>query len=112
MKEEYPKIYIYGSRQNIMITLKGLNSTVFYTVVINKNNIESFEYYVDEMEKQFIRKNKLNNFFVIVKGYNRKYIHQIIQKFLEKGINIIAIKDVTPIPHNGCRKPKRRIKRQ
>jgi small subunit ribosomal protein S11 len=24
------------------------------------------------------------------------------------GINIILIKDVTPIPHNGCRPPKRR----
>jgi small subunit ribosomal protein S11 len=24
------------------------------------------------------------------------------------GINIIAIHDVTPIPHNGCRAPKRR----
>ncbi len=24
------------------------------------------------------------------------------------GLNVIAIKDVTPIPHNGCRPPKRR----
>ncbi len=24
------------------------------------------------------------------------------------GFNILAIKDVTPIPHNGCRPPKRR----
>ena len=24
------------------------------------------------------------------------------------GLNIISIKDVTPIPHNGCRPPKRR----
>jgi small subunit ribosomal protein S11 len=24
------------------------------------------------------------------------------------GLSIIAIKDVTPIPHNGCRPPKRR----
>ena len=25
-----------------------------------------------------------------------------------KGFNIVMIKDVTPIPHNGCRPPKRR----
>ena len=25
------------------------------------------------------------------------------------GLNVISIKDVTPIPHNGCRPPKRRI---
>ena len=24
------------------------------------------------------------------------------------GINVISIKDVTPVPHNGCRPPKRR----
>jgi small subunit ribosomal protein S11 len=24
------------------------------------------------------------------------------------GFNVISIKDVTPIPHNGCRPPKRR----
>ena len=24
------------------------------------------------------------------------------------GLNVLAIKDVTPIPHNGCRPPKRR----
>ena len=24
------------------------------------------------------------------------------------GINVLSIKDVTPIPHNGCRPPKRR----
>lgn len=24
------------------------------------------------------------------------------------GLNILSIKDVTPIPHNGCRSPKRR----
>lgn len=24
------------------------------------------------------------------------------------GLNVIAIKDITPVPHNGCRQPKRR----
>ena len=24
------------------------------------------------------------------------------------GFNVVLIKDVTPIPHNGCRPPKRR----
>jgi small subunit ribosomal protein S11 len=24
------------------------------------------------------------------------------------GFNVVTIKDVTPIPHNGCRPPKRR----
>jgi len=25
------------------------------------------------------------------------------------GLHIVAIRDITPIPHNGCRPPKRRV---
>ncbi len=31
-----------------------------------------------------------------------------IRSIQEAGLEIVAIKDVTPIPHNGCRPPKRR----
>ena len=31
-----------------------------------------------------------------------------IRAIMTSGININAIKDVTPMPHNGCRPPKRR----
>jgi small subunit ribosomal protein S11 len=31
-----------------------------------------------------------------------------IRTIQNTGIEIIAIKDVTPLPHNGCRPPKRR----
>lgn len=31
-----------------------------------------------------------------------------VRVFASKGFNITGIKDVTPIPHNGCRPPKRR----
>jgi len=31
-----------------------------------------------------------------------------IRGFNANGINVLSIKDVTPIPHNGCRPPKRR----
>ena len=31
-----------------------------------------------------------------------------IRAFNTNGINIISIKDITPIPHNGCRKKKPR----
>jgi small subunit ribosomal protein S11 len=31
-----------------------------------------------------------------------------IRAFHNNGINVLSIKDVTPIPHNGCRPPKRR----
>lgn len=31
-----------------------------------------------------------------------------IRALQSAGLNIVSIKDVTPIPHNGCRPPKRR----
>jgi small subunit ribosomal protein S11 len=31
-----------------------------------------------------------------------------IRAFHTNGLNVLAINDVTPIPHNGCRPPKRR----
>lgn len=31
-----------------------------------------------------------------------------IRAFNTNGINVLAVKDITPIPHNGCRPPKRR----
>ncbi len=31
-----------------------------------------------------------------------------IRAFHTNGIQVLSIKDVTPIPHNGCRPPKRR----
>ncbi|MCL5674722.1 MAG: 30S ribosomal protein S11 [Candidatus Omnitrophica bacterium] len=31
-----------------------------------------------------------------------------IRAIQSAGINVLSIKDITPIPHNGCRPPKRR----
>ena len=31
-----------------------------------------------------------------------------IRAFNTNGINVLSVKDTTPIPHNGCRPPKRR----
>ena len=44
---------------------------------------------------------------VVVKGpgSGRETAIRSIQNY---GIEVVGIKDVTPIPHNGCRQPKRR----
>jgi small subunit ribosomal protein S11 len=43
--------------------------------------------------------------FVKGTGAGRESAMRTIQNM---GIEVIAIKDVTPLPHNGCRPPKRR----
>ena len=31
-----------------------------------------------------------------------------VRSLASAGLNVMSIKDVTPLPHNGCRPPKRR----
>ena len=38
-------------------------------------------------------------------GLGREVAVRTIQSF---GLSIISIRDVTPLPHNGCRPPKKR----
>jgi small subunit ribosomal protein S11 len=45
------------------------------------------------------------NVYVKGAGVGRESAVRTIQ---EAGIEVAAIKDVTPLPHNGCRPPKRR----
>ena len=42
---------------------------------------------------------------VYVKGQGREAAIRALQS---AGLEVVMIKDVTPIPHNGCRPPKRR----
>jgi small subunit ribosomal protein S11 len=47
----------------------------------------------------------LKNVQVLVKGAGRE---SALRAIASAGIKISIIRDVTPIPHNGCRQPKRR----
>jgi len=49
----------------------------------------------------------LRNIAVIVKGPGSGR-EGAIRALNAAGLNITSITDVTPIPHNGCRPPKRR----
>jgi small subunit ribosomal protein S11 len=49
----------------------------------------------------------LKNVEVYVKGPGSGR-ESAIRALQTAGLNVTAIKDVTPIPHNGCRPPKRR----
>ncbi|MEW6260571.1 MAG: 30S ribosomal protein S11 [Thermodesulfobacteriota bacterium] len=49
----------------------------------------------------------LKNVDVFVKGPGAGR-ESALRSLQSAGLNILSIKDVTPIPHNGCRPPKRR----
>ena len=46
-----------------------------------------------------------NNTIVTLPGSGRE---AAIRALSACGLDVVSIKDVTPVPHNGCRPPKRR----
>ncbi|KPA10752.1 Ribosomal protein S11, bacterial-type [Candidatus Magnetomorum sp. HK-1] len=51
--------------------------------------------------------NGMKNVEVYVKGPGAGR-ESALRALQTQGLNILTIKDVTPVPHNGCRPPKRR----
>jgi len=49
----------------------------------------------------------VKNASVLVKGPGSGR-ESALRAIAAAGINVTSIRDVTPIPHNGCRPPKRR----
>ena len=60
-----------------------------------------------EEEKKKAMEHGMKNIEVIVKGPGNGR-ESAIRALNSTGLNITIIKDITPIPHNGCRPSKRR----
>lgn len=60
-----------------------------------------------EVMAQTIAKLKLGEIQVKVKGIGAGR-ESALRTLATKGVNIVSIEDVTPIPHNGCKRPKPR----
>jgi len=54
-----------------------------------------------------ISKLKIDEFKVYIKGIGAGR-DSALRSLANQGLNIVSIKDITPIPHNGCRPPKPR----
>ena len=62
---------------------------------------------VVELVKEKLGKYEFNEVHIFVKGIGTGR-DSAIRSIVNAGFNITAIKDVTPVPHNGCRPPKPR----
>lgn len=60
---------------------------------------------VRDVAERVVRERGLKEVSVFVKGVGSGR-EGAVRAFPSNGISIISIKDVTPIPHNGCRPPK------
>jgi small subunit ribosomal protein S11 len=110
------RAYIQATYNNTIITLTDLNGNVLaWSTAGNcgfKGPKKATPYAASIIGKSVAEKVKpygLKEVNVFVKGIGSGR-EGSIRSLNANGINILSIKDITPIPHNGCRKPRvRRI---
>ena len=108
------RAYIQSSFNNTKITLTDPNGNVIAWgssgTVEFKGSRKGTAFAAQRAAEQAARKGMdqgLRQVEVFVRGPGSGR-EAAIRSLQATGINIISIRDVTPIPHNGCRAPKRR----
>jgi len=108
------RAYIQATYNNTIVTLTDLNGNVLAWSSAGQNGFKgpkkSTPYAASIIVKNAVEKSKiygLKNVNVFVKGVGSGR-ESAIRALNTHGINILSIKDITPIPHNGCRQRKPR----
>ena len=108
------RAYIKATYNNTLITFTDLNGSVLAWSSAGANGFRGpkkatpFAATIivkDAAEKVNPYGLKEVNVFVQGIGSGRE---SAVRSLNANGINIISIKDITPLPHNGCRKPRQR----
>jgi len=106
------RIYISSSYNNTICTLTDLKGNVLgWNSAGNigfKGTKKSTPFAASRVAEKLVEKAKkagMERVEVFVKGVGTGR-ESAIRSFATKGLEILAIKDITPIPHNGCRPPK------
>ncbi len=108
------RAYIYSTFNNTVVTLTDPNgnavSWASAGVAGFKGSRKSTPYAAQTAAEQAVRKaleHGLRQVDVYVRGTGSGR-EAAIRALQQAGLVITSIRDVTPIPHNGCRPPKRR----
>jgi small subunit ribosomal protein S11 len=108
------RAYIQATYNNTIITLTDLNGNVIAWSSAGQNNFKgpkkSTPYAASIIVRDAVEKSKpygLKNVNVFIKGVGTGR-EAAIRALNTYGLNVLTIKDVTPIPHNGCRQRKPR----
>jgi len=109
------RAYIQATYNNTIITLTDLNGNVLAWSSAGQNGFKgpkkATPYAASVIVKNAVDKSQaygLKNVNVFVKGIGSGR-EAAVRALNTYGLNILSIKDITPIPHNGCRtrKPRR-----
>ncbi len=112
VREKRGNIYIYTSHNNIITTLTDINGNTLYWISAGKLGFKgkrkATPYAASKVVTilcQVAKKIGINQVDTFVNGVGsgRK---SAMKTLGEQEIDLLSLKDVTPIPHNGCMPPK------
>jgi len=106
------KVYISSSYNNTIMTLTDLQGNVLCWISAGsigfkgaKKSTPFAASKVAEALTQRAKKMGIEKVEVLVKGIGSGR-ESAIRSIAARDLDIISIKDITPVPHNGCRQPK------
>ena len=106
------RIYILSSYNNTIITLTDLEGNVLHWTSAGNVGFKGTKKAtpfaaskVAEVMAQAAKKLGIEKVAVLIKGIGSGR-ESALRSLAARGLEITSIKDVTPIPHNGCRPPK------
>lgn len=108
------RAYVQATFNNTIVTLADQNGDVLgwasAGMIGFKGPKKATPYAAGQVVKKVVDATKqygLKEVNIFVKGIGGGR-EGAIRGFNANGVNVLSIKDITPIPHNGCRPPKRR----
>jgi small subunit ribosomal protein S11 len=108
------RVYIKSSYNNTMITLTDAKGNVIFWTSAGRLGFKGAKKgtpfaatKVAEAINQVINKIGIAKLEIFIKGIGQGR-ESALRSLAHRGVNIVRIKDVTPIPHNGPRPPKAR----
>lgn len=108
------RVYITAGFNNTIVTITDALGNVLFSGSAGasgfKGSRKSTPYAATKAAEEVARKANeagLREVSVFVKGPGLGRVSSI-KALKSAGLNVTAISDITPIPHNGCRPPKRR----
>lgn len=108
------RAYVLATYNNTVVTLTDATGNVLAQSSAGrlgfKGPKKSTPYAAGMIAKQAVDKSKpfeLQEVDVFVKGVGSGR-EAAVRGLYAAGLNVLAIRDITPIPHNGCRRPRPR----
>lgn len=107
-------VYVQATYNNTIVTVTDQNGNVLSWSSAGKNGFKGAKkatpFAASVITRDAIEKAKacgLKDAQVFVKGVGMGR-EAAVRAINANGLNVLSIQDVTPIPHNGCRKPRPR----